>query len=121
MILEDYLERNARLYPQKTAIVCGELKCTYKELYARVREHAELLSMQRSQTPVCLRAECSIDYLVTYFALHRAGCIVVPLEKDIPEETFQSINSQFSVLSSLFLRASPTFSTPRAPQASRKE
>ena len=102
MILEDYLERNARLYPQKTAIVCGELKCTYKKLYARVREHAELLSMQRSQTPVCLRAECSIDYLVTYFTLHRAGRIVVPLEKDIPEETFQSISSMFNVQCSMF-------------------
>jgi acyl-CoA synthetase (AMP-forming)/AMP-acid ligase II len=99
MILEDYLERNARLYPQKTAIVCGELRCTYKELYARVCEHAEDPDMQRCQTAVCLRAECSIDYLVTYFALHRAGCVVVPLEKDIPEDTFQELSQHFSASS----------------------
>ena len=99
MILEDYLERNARLYPQKTAIVCGELRCTYKELYVRVCERAEDPDMQRCQTPVCLRAECSIDYLVTYFALHRAGCVVVPLEKDIPEDTFQELSQHFSASS----------------------
>ena len=99
MILEDYLERNARLYPQKTAIVCGELRCTYKELYARVCERAEDPDMQRCQTAVCLRAECSIDYLVTYFALHRAGCVVVPLEKDIPENTFQELSQYFSASS----------------------
>ena len=99
MILEDYLERNARLYPQKTAIVCGELRCTYKELYARVCERAEDPDMQRCQTAVCLRAECSIDYLVTYFALHRAGCVVVPLEKDIPEDTFQELSQHFSASS----------------------
>ena len=99
MILEDYLERNARLYPQKTAIVCGELRCTYKELYARVCERAEDPDRQRCQTAVCLRAECSIDYLVTYFALHRAGCVVVPLEKDIPEDTFQELSQHFSASS----------------------
>lgn len=99
MILEDYLERNARLYPQKTAIVCGELRCTYKELYVRVCERAEDPDMQRCQTAVCLRAECSIDYLVTYFALHRAGCVVVPLEKDIPEDTFQELSQLFSASS----------------------
>ncbi len=99
MILEDYLERNARLYPQKTAIVCGELRCTYKELYVRVCERAEDPDMQRCQTAVCLRAECSIDYLVTYFALHRAGCVVVPLEKDIPEDTFQELSQHFSASS----------------------
>jgi acyl-CoA synthetase (AMP-forming)/AMP-acid ligase II len=48
---------------------------------------------------VCLRAECSIDYLVTYFALHRAGCVVVPLEKDIPEDTFQELSQHFSASS----------------------
>jgi acyl-CoA synthetase (AMP-forming)/AMP-acid ligase II len=55
--------------------------------------------MQRCQTAVCLRAECSIDYLVTYFALHRAGCVVVPLEKDIPEDTFQELSQHFSASS----------------------
>lgn len=68
-------------------------------MYARVCERAEDPDMQRCQTAVCLRAECSIDYLVTYFALHRAGCVVVPLEKDIPEDTFQELSQHFSASS----------------------
>ena len=66
---------------------------------ARVCERAEDPDMQKCQTAVCLRAECSIDYLVTYFALHRAGCVVVPLEKDIPEDTFQELSQHFSASS----------------------
>lgn len=92
MILEDYLERNARLYPQKTAVVCGEKVCTYEALYEQVLARTEVL---KDQYPVgqivCLRAYPTIDYLVEYFALHRAGCVAAPLERDMPEMTFQKI------------------------------
>ena len=43
---------------------------------------------------VCLRALPTIDYLVNYFALHRAGYVVAPLERDIPEATFKDIEQQ---------------------------
>ncbi len=43
---------------------------------------------------VCLRAVTSIDYLVTYFALHRIGCVVTPLEKDLPEDSFQNLSRE---------------------------
>ena len=43
MILEDYLEINAKRYPQKTAVVCGEEVCTYEALYERVLTRTEVL------------------------------------------------------------------------------
>lgn len=92
MTLEDYLERNARLYPQKTAVVCGESVCTYETLYNRVLERTEALKEQyQAGQIVCLRAFPTIDYLVEYFALHRAGCVAAPLERDMPEATYQEI------------------------------
>ena len=93
MILEDYIDVNARLYPDKTAIVCDNDTCTYEDLKNRIKEKMILLekvSYHKGQI-VCLRAFTSIDYLVTYFALHKMGCIVTPLEKDIPDESYNTI------------------------------
>ena len=96
MILEDYIDINARLYPDKTAIVCNHDTCTYEDLKNRIKDKMILLekeSYHKGQI-VCLRAFTSIDYLVTYFALHKMGCIVTPLEKDIPDESFDRISQK---------------------------
>ena len=100
MTLEDYLERDARLYAKKTAVICGEEQCTYEQLFERVERRAEELKSgtdnplhQRCEAGqiVCLRAYSTIDYLVTYFALHRIGCVATPLEHGMPEATFNDI------------------------------
>ena len=92
MILEDYLEINAKRYPQKTAVVCGEEVCTYEALYERVLARTEALkNLYHSGQIVALRAYPTVAYLVEYFALHKAGCVAAPLERDMPEATFQQI------------------------------
>ena len=92
MILEDYLEINAKRYPQKTAVVCGEEVCTYEALYERVLARTEALkNLYQPGQIVALRAYPTVAYLVEYFALHRAGCVAAPLERDMPEATFQQI------------------------------
>ena len=90
MILEDYLEINAKRYPQKTAVVCGEEVCTYEALYERVLVRTEALkALYQTGQIVALRAYPTVAYLVEYFALHMAGCVAAPLERDMPEATFQ--------------------------------
>lgn len=96
MQLENYLEKNARLYPSKTAVICGDEQCTYEELYNRSLKKASELkasSLKEGQI-VCLRAYSSIDFLVSYFALHMIGCVVAPLEKDIPDSSFEKISQE---------------------------
>ena len=91
-MLEDYLAQSAKLYPEKTAIVCGQEQCSYAELNHRVNERSASLRRQYNEGQiVCVRAFSSIDYLVNYFALHRAGCVVAPLERDLPEASFRKI------------------------------
>lgn len=100
MILEDYIERNARLHPRKTAILCDKKQVTYAELYSMVSNRAEEIRRAEETTPsqhspiVCLRALPTIDYLVSYFALHLAGKVVVPLERELPDETFNRIEAE---------------------------
>ena len=92
MILEDYLEINAKRYPKKTAVVCGEEVCTYEALYERVLTRTEALkNLYQPGQIVALRAYPTVAYLVEYFALHRAGCVAAPLERDMPEASFQQI------------------------------
>ena len=116
MTIESYIQKNAEAYPDKPAIICGNESCTYRELQERISAVAQLVRLgQCSMVNVplgplgtlatkgtqewsivkgsilCLRALPTIDYLVTYFALHTLGCVVAPLEKDIPEATFQRI------------------------------
>ena len=95
MTIESYIEQHAKTHPDKTAIVCGREACTYQALHDRVgRKAAELEKAgYRKGRIVCLRATPTIDYLTCYFALHLAGCVVAPLEKDLPESTFQEIAS----------------------------
>ena len=93
MHLEDYLAQNAKLYPSKTALVCGSEAYTYAKLYDRTLQRVSELKAEgyRPRQVVCLRALASVAYLVDYFALHMVGCAVAPLERDIPEESFQTI------------------------------
>ena len=92
--IEEHIEHNARLYPQKTAIICGDKKCSYAGLWQLISEEATRL--RPSVTPgkvVTVRASQSMEFLVRYFALHLCGCAVAPLEHDIPEERFQEISN----------------------------
>ena len=106
MILEDYIEQNARLYPTKDAIVCGEDRSTWAELHERVEQRAHALSSHQSPVTrhqiqkkaegqvVCLRALPTIDYLVTYFAYHRIGRVVAPMEREMPKVMFDRIATE---------------------------
>ena len=91
--IERYIERNATLYPDKTAIVCDGEHCTYSMLQERISRKAAALQAAgcREGQIVCLRALPTVDYLVDYFAYHVAGCVVAPMEKDLPEASFQKI------------------------------
>lgn len=83
--LEDYLRRDAELYPNKVAVICGSEKCTYSQLWQRVQSCADTFSIEERNT-IPLIASPSIDFLVEYFAIHVAGKVAVPLEKEFPKD-----------------------------------
>ena len=91
--LVDYIHQHAARYADKPAIVCGADSVTYAELDRLVAQRAQQLTAL-PQHIVCLRATCSIDFLVTYLALHRRDAVAAPLDKDMPEETFQRIAAE---------------------------
>ena len=93
MILEDYLIRNGSLYPDKVAVVCGGESYTYRWLAEKVSARAAALSVTDKLVP--FRSSQDIDFLVTYFSIHLAGGVAVPLEKDLPDELFEEYKHRF--------------------------
>lgn len=90
MILEDYLALDAQKYPGKTALVCGSLSLSYAELWARVQERAKAIPKGQIIT---LKSSQSAEFVIEYFAIHLAGSVAVPLEKDTPDAVIKKIAS----------------------------
>lgn len=88
MKLIEYLRNNVNQCPDKIIAVCGDEKISYSQLY----EKASLLSKNyTSREVVVFKASQTIDFLITYFAIHIANAIAVPLECDIPERSLNKI------------------------------
>ena len=75
--------------PGKTALVVGDEKTSYGELYASVRGFCGFLrgeGIRKGDFVIC-RAAASAAYWIAYLGVQLAGGIFVPLEKDCTAET----------------------------------
>lgn len=82
MRIEDKLHENALRHPDKTALICGDEAYTYAQLAEAVdRKTAAMGDVKGHLQP--LVAASTADFLITYFALHLAGAVAVPLHKDL--------------------------------------
>ncbi len=100
MTIEDFLEQDALLYPDKVAVVCDGERVTYRNLYGKVLSRVEELehSSYKKGQIVAVRTSQTIDFLVSYFALHKYGCVVAPLEKGMPDGLYNQIAGYLSSL-----------------------
>ncbi len=103
--LEDYLALHAQETPEKIAVICNQQQCSYEELYQRVCQRAEELTPSKPprgeafcspprgswRGVIPFRSTQSIDFLVEYMAIHKAGAAAAPLEHDISDERFDEI------------------------------
>ncbi|MGK2964837.1 MAG: long-chain-fatty-acid--CoA ligase [Tepidiformaceae bacterium] len=81
LLLNDFLRRAAKLYPNKTAVVDGDNRYTYREYQARVNQlgHALLkLGIQKGDR-VCILSPNSHFFLESYYGVTQIGAILVPL------------------------------------------
>ena len=81
LLVDDFLNRPALLYPDKVAVVDGDLRFTYAELQARVNQmsHA-LLGLGIGQGDrVCILSPNSHWFLESFYATSQIGAVLVPL------------------------------------------
>ena len=93
MTLDDYLAQDAVLYPDKTAVICGGESYSYARLWQLVQQRAADIP---SGKVIPFRSSQTIDFIITYFAIHLAGSVAAPLEKDIPENLFAEVSERLS-------------------------
>ena len=77
----EMLERSTRRVPDKTAIICGGNQVTYQELNARVNRLARgfLENGTNPHARVAVLVYNSIEAVMIYFALAKAGIVGIPL------------------------------------------
>jgi amino acid adenylation domain-containing protein len=86
-IHELFVEQVA-IHAGKTAVVCGDKRLTYQQLYDRSRDLALYLQSQGvgPDSLVILCMERSLDMVVGLLGILRAGGAYVPLDPDHPDE-----------------------------------
>lgn len=87
------LAYNAKVLNSKTAIIVGDEKTSYSDLWSLVFGFAVLLrkkGVNKGDTVVC-RASQTLSFSVSYWATHLAGAAFVPVENSIPNEGILNI------------------------------
>jgi long-chain acyl-CoA synthetase len=93
MNLSELLDESAARWPEKPAIIEGDVAISYKALQARISSLASQLR-QLQLSPSCRIGLCypnCIDYVALTFALWRMNVVVVPIPTESSDEEFLTI------------------------------
>lgn len=89
------IAHHAATAPDRTALRLGNERMTYAQLQQAIDQECQRLGTLQGQS-VPFRATCTFDTVVRYFAIHRAGGVAVPLEKDYSESLFLKMQQQLA-------------------------
>ena len=93
LLVDDFLRRAAKLYADKTAIVDGDRRFTYREYAGRVHRLARAL-LELGVGPgdrVCILSPNSHYFLESFYATSEIGAILVPLNYRLVAEDHEYI------------------------------
>lgn len=98
MLLHELLRNSAHKYPTKTAIVYQKERISYSELDKRSDQCCYFLldSGLRKGDRVALFLENSVNYVVAYFGILKAGGVVVPLNTQFVRRELESLLNDFT-------------------------
>ena len=109
MIIPDYVERHARFYSDKKALIFEDQQCTYRELQDRVYRLANgLIKLGlRENDRVAVLAENCFEFLDIYMGIPKAGGVVAPLNyRLLPRDIahlIKYIDTEFLILDANFI------------------
>jgi len=102
MTVFEILEKTASVFPSQLAAIHGDRKISYKDLYdycTKVGQYISSLNLEK-KSRIAILFENSLEYLIAFFAVFKAGHIAVPLDTSLKPESINGIlsNCQASVL-----------------------
>lgn len=83
MTIEEKIYHNQEQFPEKVAVMSGNTSVTYSELWKRIVQSAVYFKSYKKLpqgSRVVVSASNEIEFVYTYFGLHLAGCICVPID-----------------------------------------
>ena len=90
----EYLEQSARDFPERTAVIEEEIRCTYAELAAQARRVGSALAeMDVRGCPVGVYMEKGVDALRAFMGALYAGGFYSMLNPELPAARLQTIRS----------------------------
>jgi long-chain acyl-CoA synthetase len=92
--IEEQILQNSKLFPNKVALISGETTVTYGELWDRCLKTADVLRSRlalKKGDRVIIAAAGNIEVVYTYFGVHIAGGICVPIDPDTNQTRFDYI------------------------------
>jgi acyl-CoA synthetase (AMP-forming)/AMP-acid ligase II len=91
--LQGLLEGSARQYPDKIAVICGEVRASYTLLNTLANRFCGALrdhGLQKGDI-VAILHENSLNFIAAYFGALKAGAVVAPLNTDLKPNGLQPI------------------------------
>lgn len=81
LLMPDVIAHNARIHGERTAIVCGEERLTWREADQRTNRFANVLQAEGlgKGDKVALFMRASVEAWVAFWGSAKAGCVTVPL------------------------------------------
>ena len=99
-LIHNFLEHSAKLFPDKVALVHDEVRATYSQINSQANQLARYLvdSGVDAGDRVVLLLENSLEYVVSYYAVLKAGAVAVPFNTELKSDTLlqllQDIDAQ---------------------------
>lgn len=92
-LIHHFLERSAKKYPDKIALIHENLRITYKQINGEANQLASLLREQgiEKDDRVALMFENCLEYIVSYYGALKIGAIVTPLSSDLKPDGLTSL------------------------------
>ena len=94
-LIHHFLENSAELYPDKIALIHEDVRATYSEINNSANQLAYWLFKQgiKKGDRVVIILENSLEYVITYYAILKAGAVATPLSTDLkPDNLLPLLN-----------------------------
>ncbi len=93
MKLADLLEHSAAAHPESVAVTHGDRSITFHDLWQASMRLAGYLRQLDAPggSRIAILFENSLDYVISYFAVTKAGFVIVPLDTSAKPETLRGI------------------------------
>ena len=93
MLVNEFLEKSAELYPDKVALICNRQRPTYREidLSANSLSNALLEAGFKKQDRAIILLDNSVELVISLFGVLKAGGIFVIVDPRIKTRKLESI------------------------------